>query len=82
MIIAGSQGPCRFGSDCLIAGFGIFGFPTQPTRFTCEFNDGSRYTYRFDTELIGYACATARRGGTITIEVEGVRSETLTRDAD
>ena len=77
--IIGSVGPCRFGSECLIAGFTIHNFDTQPNEFVCEFADGSRYTFRFDSQGVERACATGDPTGSITIEVAGVRSETFTR---
>ena len=75
--ITGVVGPCRFGRDCLIAGFTIQRFDAQPTQYVCEFSDGSRYTFRFDGDDVRYACATGRPTDTITIEVNGVRSETF-----
>jgi hypothetical protein len=77
--IIGSVGPCSFGSECLIAGFTIHNFDTQPNEFVCEFADGSRYTFRFDSQGVERACATGDPSGSITIEVAGVRSETFTR---
>jgi hypothetical protein len=79
VLAVGTEGPCRFGSSCLSAGFTIVNFDVQPTRYVCEFQDGSRFTYRFGREGVTYACATANPQGTITIEVDGVRSNTLTR---
>ena len=79
VIAVGAEGPCRFGPDCLIAGFSIQDFDDQPTRFVCEFQDGSRFEYRFDGDGVMYACATNAADATITIEVAGVRSNTLTR---
>jgi hypothetical protein len=79
VLAVGTEGPCRFGSNCLSAGFTIVNFDTQPTQYVCEFQDGSRFTYRFGREGVSYACATANPRGTITIEVDGVRSNTLTR---
>ncbi len=75
----GIEGRCRFGPDCLIAGFTIANFPTQPQRFVCEFQDGSRFEYRFDTAAVLYACSTNSPTGSIVIEVDGVRSNTVTR---
>lgn len=77
--IIGSVGPCSFGSECLIAGFTIHNFDTQPNEFVCEFADGSRYTFRFDSQGVERACATGDLAGSITIEVAGVRSEAFTR---
>ena len=79
VVIAGSVGPCRFGSDCLVAGFTISDFPAAQREFVCEFADGSRHTFRFDGTSVEQACATSSATGSITIEVGGVRSETVTR---
>jgi hypothetical protein len=79
VIAVGTEGPCPFGPDCLLAGFTIENFDRQPTRYVCEFQDGSRYTYRFGTDGVSYACSTRNPRGAITIEVDGVRSNTLTR---
>jgi hypothetical protein len=75
--IIGTVGPCRFGRECLIAGFTIERFPVQPTRYVCEFSNGSRYTFRFDSGGVEYACATGDSTDSITIEVDGVRSQTF-----
>jgi hypothetical protein len=77
--IIGSVGPCNFGSECLIAGFTIHNFDTQPNEFVCEFSDGTRYTFQFDSQGVERACATGDPTDSITIEVAGVRSETFTR---
>jgi hypothetical protein len=74
--IIGRVGPCRFGSECLLAGFTIHNFDTQPTEFVCEFADGSRYTFDFNRQEVERACATGDPDDTITIEVDGVRSAT------
>jgi hypothetical protein len=75
--IHGSTGPCRFGNDCLLAGFTIHEFDVRPTEFVCEFGDGSRYSFRFDSLTVEQACATGDPESSITIEVAGVRSETF-----
>jgi hypothetical protein len=77
--IDGRVAPCDFGAQCLIAGFTIDGFDSQPTEFVCEFGDGSRYPFRFDSQGVERACATGNPDGSITIEVDGVRSETFRR---
>jgi hypothetical protein len=77
--IVGRVGPCTFGDDCLIADFTIEAFPSPQDEFVCEFENGSRYTFRFGGGGAERACATSSDGGTITIEVGGVRSETITR---
>ena len=79
VVIVGSVGPCKFGNDCLIADFEIREFETPQDEFVCEFENGSRYTFRFDGAGATGACATSAAGATITIEVGGVRSETITR---
>jgi hypothetical protein len=75
--IVGGVGPCRFGRECLVAGFTIARFDVQPTRYVCEFADGSRYTFRFNSDGVKYACATGSPNDSITIEVDGIRSETF-----
>jgi hypothetical protein len=75
--IIGRVGPCKFGNECLIAGFTIERFAVQPTGYVCEFSDGSRYMFRFDSGGVEYACATGDPTDSITIEVAGVRSETF-----
>jgi hypothetical protein len=70
-------GACRFGPECLIVGFTIERFDVQPTQYVCEFSDGSRYTFRFDNNGAEYACATGSPNDSITIEVDGIRSQTL-----
>ena len=77
--IVGAVGPCKFGNDCLIADFAIRDFETPQSEFVCEFENGSRYTFRFGGAGAEGACATSAADGTITIEVGGVRSETITR---
>jgi hypothetical protein len=75
--IAGSTRSCRFGDNCLIAGFTLVGFPGGVHEYVCEFADGSRHTFWFETQSVAYACATGRQPDSITIEVDGVRSETI-----
>jgi hypothetical protein len=75
--IIGNVGPCRFGPECLLAGFAIERFFGQPTQYVCEFATGARYTFRFDGDRVDYACATGNPDSSITIEVDGIRSETF-----
>jgi hypothetical protein len=77
--LTASEGPCRYGNNCLLAGFTIQGFAQQPQSFVCEFGDGSRYTFKFDSGGVTQACATGAANASITIEVAGVRSQTVTR---
>jgi hypothetical protein len=77
--IIGSVGPCRFGSECLLAGFALHNFDSQPTEFVCEFADGSRFTFHFNRQEVERACATGDPTDSITIEVAGVRSATYQR---
>lgn len=77
--VVASVAPCSFGPACLIAGFTAHGFDAVVREFVCEFGDGSRHTFRFDGIGADRACATADVDGTITIEVGGVRSETVRR---
>ena len=71
-------GACSFGSRCLIAGFKLSGFAKAPTTFVCEFADGSRNTFRMGVLEVKQACSTSKLPDRITIEVDGVRSETVT----
>jgi hypothetical protein len=77
VVIEGSTGPCKFGNNCLIAGFRAVGFTSGEKEYVCEFADGSRYTYKFGAGTVDYACATGARPDSITIEVDGVRSATI-----
>lgn len=75
----GRIGPCRFADECLIVGFRIEGFASRPQEYVCEFEDGSRFTFRFDSDGVDEACATGSASAAITVEVAGNRSETITR---
>jgi len=77
--IIGRVGPCDYGSQCLLAGFALHNFATQPTDFVCEFSDGSRYTFHFTRQQVERACATGDPTDSITIEVDGVRSAPFRR---
>lgn len=77
--IVGRVGPCKFGDDCLLADFTISDFTSPQSEFVCDFGNGSRYTFRFDGHGADQACSTSAADGSITIEVGGVRSETITR---
>jgi hypothetical protein len=72
--IIGKVGPCHFGPECLLAGFALHNFDSQPSEFVCEFADGSRYTFHFTRQEVERACATGDPNDSITIEVDGVRS--------
>ena len=77
--IIGRVGPCNFGAECLLAGFALHDFDSQPSEFVCEFADGSRYTFRFTRQVVERACARGDPNDSITIEVDGVRSATYRR---
>jgi len=77
--IIGRVAPCDYGAQCLLAGFALHNFKTQPSEFVCEFADGSRFTFHFNRQEVERACATGNSNGSITIEVDGVRSATFTR---
>lgn len=68
---------CRFSSRCLVAGFTISGFDVRPAEFVCEFASGERYAFPLTAESVDFACATGEADDSITIEVDGVRSETV-----
>ena len=76
--ISSRVGSCSFGSNCLIAGFKLVGFRNADT-FVCIFGDGSRATFHMRATEVKTACSTSRSPDSITIEVDGVRSETVTR---
>jgi hypothetical protein len=76
--IIGRVAPCDYGSECLLAGFTLHNFGSQPTEFVCEFADGSRYSFHFNSQQVARACATGDPTDSITIEVAGVRSATYT----
>ncbi|MFW2335377.1 hypothetical protein [Ilumatobacter sp.] len=76
--ITGRVADCRFGPDCLIASFALIGFPDEGD-YVCEFADGTRFTFRYDGSGAVDACSTS--GTSITVEVDGVRSATITRDS-
>ncbi len=80
IVIEPRNEPCKFGNDCLVAGFTLVEFGEQPDSFVCEFADGSRYTFPLETRSVSYACATGSRGDSITIDIDGVRSETAVHD--
>lgn len=71
--------PCRFGDECLVVGFTITGFDGSPTEYVCEFDDGERFVFTFVGDGAEVACATGSPTATITVEVAGVRSETISR---
>ena len=71
---------CRFGSDCLVVGFEIDGFDAAPTEYVCEFGDGERVTFGFVGDGAVTACSARSAAPSITIEVAGVRSNTVTPD--
>jgi hypothetical protein len=78
---AGRYGSCPFGSNCLIVGFTISGFLPAPGQYTCIFSDGSRYDFSFSGSSVNTACYSADRPDSITVEVNGVRSNTITTDS-
>jgi len=76
--VSGRVENCRFGPDCLVASFSLVGFATRGT-YICEFDDGSRFSFRYVGDGADDACARSGPSATITIEVDGVRSSQLTR---
>lgn len=76
VLITGEMKPCRYGSNCLAASFTIEGFETHPGEFVCVYPN-SRTTLGFGDDDVVDACLTGDAGDTITIEVEGVRSATI-----
>jgi len=76
VIISGEMKPCRFGANCLVASFTIEGFDEHPGRFVCIYPN-SRSDFSFNDGDVDDACVTADAGDTIIIEVDGVRSSTI-----
>ncbi len=75
--ISGRVEDCRFGAACVIAGFELVGLPPAG-EYVCEFDDGSRFAFRYTGGGADDACATSGPAPSITIEVDGVRSATIT----
>ncbi|MEQ8437496.1 MAG: hypothetical protein RIB65_08370 [Ilumatobacter fluminis] len=80
VVAVGRIEDCRFGRDCLVVGFLIDGFDVAPTEYVCEFADGDRITFGFVGGGAGTACSARSADPSITIEVAGVRSNTVTPD--
>lgn len=80
MIVRGRVEACRYGDDCLIADFGLSGDFALTGEYVCEFEDGSRFVFRYAGGGAEDACATGGDDPSITIEVDGVRSPTVTRE--
>lgn len=76
VLIRGEMKPCRFGANCLVASFAIEGFDEHPGRFVCIYPN-SRSDFGFNDNEVDDACLTADDGDTITIEIDGVRSATI-----
>lgn len=78
--IRGEMKPCRFGANCLVASFTIDGFDEHPGSFVCIYPNSST-ELSFGSDGVDDACVTADEGDTITIEVGGVRSATISETA-
>jgi hypothetical protein len=78
VVIRGERKPCRFGDDCLVASFGLDGFDEHSGTYSCIYAD-SRSDFTFNLDLVADACFTADDSDTITIEVDGVRSATISK---
>ncbi len=74
--IRGEMKPCRYGANCLVASFTIDGFDEHPGRFTCIYPNSER-DFTFNNDGVDEACLTGDAGDTITIEVGGVQSATI-----
>ncbi len=74
--IRGEMKPCRYGDNCLVASFTIDGFDVHPGRFTCIYPN-SQSEFSFNNNGVDEACLTADAGDTITIQIDGVRSATI-----
>ena len=76
VLISGEMKECRFGANCLAASFVIEGFEPHPGSYICIYPNSSTEIGFRDNDVID-ACLTADQGDTITIEVDGVRSATI-----
>lgn len=76
VLIRGEMKPCQYGANCLVASFTIVGFEPRPGRFVCIYPNSVR-DFDFNKDQVDEACLTADAGDTITIEVDGVRSATI-----
>ncbi len=76
VLISGDMKPCRYGDSCLIASFTISGFDEHPARFICIYPNSQR-EFTFSNDGVDEACLTADAGDTITIEIGGIRSATI-----
>lgn len=79
IVISGEMRPCRYGANCLVASFTIEGFDEHPGRFTCIYPN-SRSDFGFNDDDVDEACLTADEGDTITIEIDGIRSATISEE--
>ncbi len=79
VLIRGEMKPCQFGDRCLVASFVIEGFDDHPGRFVCIYPN-SHSDFGFNDDDVDDACLTGDAGDTITIEVDGVRSATISED--
>lgn len=80
VLISGRVEDCRFGAECLVASFTLDGFASTG-EYVCEFDDGSRFIFRYIGDGADDACSTSGSSPSITIEVDGVRSATITRES-
>lgn len=80
MLISSRVEECRYGAACVIASFTVEGLPVDGG-YVCEFEDGSRFNFRYRGGGADDACAASGPNPSITIEVDGVRSATVTRES-
>lgn len=80
VLISGEMKPCRYGNNCLVAGFVITGFEPHPGRFLCIYPN-SQTELSFNDNDVEEACLTGDAGDTITIEVDGIRSATISEQS-
>lgn len=79
VLIRGEVKPCKFGRECLVAHFEIDGFDPHPGSYACIYSN-SLSGFEFNDADVDDACITGDSGDTITIEVAGVRSATISED--
>jgi hypothetical protein len=77
--LSGRVEDCKHGADCVIVGFELIEFGAPQSQYTCEFADGSRFTFNFGGPGVTEACSASGPSPSITVEVAGVRSATVTR---
>lgn len=79
VLLSGEVKPCRFGRECLVAHLTIEGFDPHPGSYACIYSN-SLSGFEFADDQVDDACLTGDTDDTITVEVDGVRSNTISED--